>query len=380
LLAIAVCAAAFPQTAVDPARVRALLKNFESHSHEALRCDVIPIKPALNFSFRYQAGFIVHVPMNQYSGKGHRWAMLVRVTPEGGETVPLMTVIDLPEIPPTKLVAEVGGGFLLGEGRYDVDWMMFDDASRVCRKNWATEAKPSHAERGIRVAMPPRTVRGFFWFAEPDAHSDPDDAPSLRLTVMLHAAPISLRRTTLRAGDSLMLVGLLSALLERLPTRSVRLVVFNLDQQKELFRQESFSPKALDQVEQAINNVQLGVVDYRVLQNKRGHVDLLADLLNGEMRTEDPSDVVLFLGPSARYDDKVPQAALEKTDGAGPQFFYFQYRPYYRRSATFPDVISLALRRLRGKTLVIHSPNEFAKAIQQVERAPRPPSSSGSGK
>ena len=58
-----------------------------------------------------------------------------------------------------------------------------------------------------------------------------------------------------------------------MPTRSVRLVVFNLDQQKELFRQESFSPKALDQVAQAINNVQLGVVDYRVLQNRRGHLD-----------------------------------------------------------------------------------------------------------
>ena len=92
--------------------------------------------------------------------------------------------------------------------------------------------------------MPPSSVRGFSWFGAP-ATGVRDDAPAVRLTVLLHAAPLSSRRTTLRVSDSLMLVGLLSSLLERMPTRSVRLVVFNLDQQKELFRQENFSPKAL---------------------------------------------------------------------------------------------------------------------------------------
>ena len=70
------------------------------------------------------------------------------------------------------------------------------------------------------------------------------------------------------------------------------------------------------------------MVDYRVLQNRRGHVDMLTDLMNGELQSKDPSDVVLFLGPPARYWDKVPEEALEKADGSRPQFFYFQYRPY----------------------------------------------------
>jgi hypothetical protein len=371
MLAIVFAAAAFPQSVVSAARVRRLLDRFEAETHEALRCEVIPIKPALNFSFRFQAGFIVHVPLNQYLGSGHRWFMLIRVTPEGGETVNLMSRIGLPEIPRTKVVAEVGGGYLVGEGRYSVDWMMFDDSRRVCRKRWTVDAKLGHSERGIRVAMPAETVRGFSWFAAPDAAAGQDDAAPVRLTVLLHAAPLSLRRTTLSASDSLMLVGLLSSLLERMPTRSVRLVVFNLDQQKELFREESFSPKALDRVSQAIEDVQLGVVDYRVLQNKRGHIDMLTDLVNSEMQAKEPSDVVLFLGPASRYGDSVPRAAMERNDSGGPQFFYFQYRPYFRRTTAFPDVISMALRKLRGKTMLIHSPNEFAKAIAQVERQAR---------
>jgi hypothetical protein len=372
MLAISVAAAAFPQTVVDAARVRELLTTLESQPRAELRCDVQPIKPVLNFSFRFQAGFFVHVPLNQYRGTGHRWAMLIRVTPEGGETVNLLSMMRLPGIPEsTKVVAEVGGGYLVGAGRYDVQWILFDETNRSCRKNWRVEAKLSRAERGIRVAMPANTVRGFSWLADPDTRRNQDDAAPIRLTILLHAAPLSPRRTTLRATDSLMLLGLVSSLLERMPTRSVRLVVFNLDQQKELYRQDKFSPRALDEVAQAINDVQLGVVDYRVLQNRRGHVDMLAALVNAETQAKDPSDVVLILGPAARYWDNVPQSALEKSEASKPQFFYFQYRPYYRRTATFPDVISLVLRRLHGKTLVIHSPTEFAKAITQVERQVR---------
>jgi hypothetical protein len=283
-----------------------------------------------------------------------------------------MSVLDLPEIPKTRQVAEVGGGYLVGEGRYNVQWLMFDDALRVCRKSWTVEARLGHNERAVRLGMPANSVRGFSWFSRRDASRNRDDAPPVRLTVMLHAAPLSIRRTTLRANDSLILVGLLSSLLERMPTRSVRLVVFSLDQQKELFRRDSFSPRMLSQVAEAINSAELGVVDYRVLQNRRGHVDMLTDLVSGEMHAKEPSDVVLFLGPASRYWDKVPADSLERADAddARPRFYYFQYRSFFR-PATFPDVISLALRKLRGKTVLIHSPGEFAKAIQQVERQVR---------
>src|SRR5205814_690922 len=131
--------------------------------------------------------------------------------------------------------------YLVGEGSYEVQWIMFDDSNRICRKSWTVDAKLHRSEHNVRVAIPARTVQGFSWFPPAGTRHDADDAAPLRLTVLLHAAPLSLRRTTLRAGDTLVLVGMLAALLERLPTRSVRLVVFNLDQQKEFFRQDHFS-------------------------------------------------------------------------------------------------------------------------------------------
>ena len=100
ILALAASAAAFSQAVVEPAKIREILKHLEPREGEqTLRCEVIPIKPALNFSFRFQAGFIVRVPLNQYFGPGHRWVLLIRVTPEGGQPVYLMSVIRLPDVP-----------------------------------------------------------------------------------------------------------------------------------------------------------------------------------------------------------------------------------------------------------------------------------------
>jgi len=167
------------------------------------------------------------------------------------------------------------------------------------------------------------------------------------------------------------LMSTVSSLLERLPARSVRLVLFNLDQQKELYRKEGFLLQDMAQVSQAMTNIELGLVDFQVLQNKRGHVDLLADLVNREIEAQPPSDVVLFLGPQTRYFDRVPQASLEKPAGHGPEFYYFQIVPFLSQTATPADSIKSAMSRLGGKTILIHTPGEFAKAIERLEKGGR---------
>jgi hypothetical protein len=371
VLLASVCAA---QSIVDSTRFASVLENLEPRAGEKpLRCEVTPIKPSLNFGFRFQAGYVVRVPMSQFSGPGHGWAMLTRITPRGGGQQPVYLAgrVRLPSIPTTKVDVEVGGGYLLGEGRYDVKWAMFDDADRVCRGSWHVDAKLGRRERQVNLSMPPDTVADFTLRGRPDSRRGADDAAPIRLTVLLNAAPLFPLRTRLRASDRVVLLGLLSSLLERVPARSVRLVVFNLDQQKTLLRQDAFAPNALGRVAQALNGTELGLVDYHVLQNRRGHVDFLAGLINQELRAETPSDVVVFLGPETRFVDKLPPTALAEPAGAPPQFFDLQFKPYFRAGASLPDSISLATARAKGKTIVIRTPADFAKAIEQIERRGR---------
>src|SRR5450759_4800349 len=357
ILALAACTTAPAQSIVNPNRLRGVIAQLEGAQagEQTLRCEVSAIKPSLNYSFRYQAGYTVTVPMNQYLGSGHGWTVLTRITPAGGDPKPvyLMSRIPLPRVPKTNVVVTVGGGYLLGEGAYAVRWMMRDDTGRVCRKSWRVDVHLSRADRQVKVAMPPDTVWELTLRGLRTLGPSTDDTAPLRMTIFLHTAPLFPRRTRMRPNDMVTLMSTVSSLLERLPARSVRLVLFNLDQQKELYRKEGFLLRDMAQVSQAMTNIELGLVDFHVLQNKRGHVDLLADLVNREIEAQPPSDVVLFLGPQTRYFDRVPQASLEKPAGHGPEFYYFQIVPFLSPEAALGDSIKSAVSRLGGKTIQI---------------------------
>lgn len=375
ILAVAACTSAPAQSIVNPNRLRGALAQLDAPpvGEQPMRCEVSPIKPSLNFSFRYQAGYRVTVPLNQYAGSGHRWDTLTRITPDGGARKPvyLWSRFALPDVPKTNADARVGGGYLLGEGLYNVRWMMMDDSGRVCRKNWRVDVHLSRADSKVKVAMPPDTVWELGLRGSRTLPQGTDDAAALRLTIFLHTAPLFPRRTRMRPNDMVTLMSTVSSLLERVPARSVRLVLFNLEQQKELYRKDDFALRDMAQVSQAMTNIELGLVDFQVLQNKRGHVDLLTDLVNRELQAQPASDVVLFLGPETRFFDRVPQASLEKPAGSGQQFFYFQIVPFVRQTATPTDTIKSALSRLGGKTILIHTPGEFAKAIGRLEKGGR---------
>jgi hypothetical protein len=365
-VALALACAASGQSILQPSQIPKMAKFFEPRPDEKrLECEVKPVPAQLNFSFRIQSGYRVRLPMKQFLGAGHALALASRVTPEGRDPVYLLTGIRMPIVPKNKVDWDLGGFFLLGEGRYRVDFLIADDTNRVCRKSWNVEVKLDARERSMNLGMAPGVVGEVSlrrWSAqnpETDVHRIP------RLTVLLHAAPIITRMTRLRAQDRAILLGSLVALLESLPAHSVRLVVFNLDQQKELFRQNLLTPEAFEPLTQSMNNLQLQLVDFRVLQNREGHISLLADLVNQELSAKDPSDAVIFLGPTARYFDKFPDLVAEAR--AGSRFFYIQYKPNWDRGQDFPDSIDFAVKKLRGKTIRVHNPDEFAKAIQQID-------------
>ena len=358
--------AAMGQYAVDPARGA---KFFAAHAGDKpLHCEVSPVPAQLSFSFRFQTGYVASVPLNQYTGPGHRWNIMLRVTPENWPPFYLGTFNRLRNIPKTNSRAEMAGAFQVGEGRYTADWLLADETNRACRKSWRVAAKLKSNERGVKLGLQPNTVGAVtFRRWSPQAEDAPDSRSLSRLTVLLHAAPLLPRSTRFRPQDRILLLGSLASLLEALPARSVRLVVFNLDQQKELFRQDDLTPDEFDHVAQSTSNLQLQLVDYRVLQNRRGHISLLADLINQELHADQPSEKVIFLGPTSRFFDKFPDTALDQRPGSAPQFYYFQYKPYWGRDAEFPDSVAFAIKKVKGRTLSIHSPDEFARAIKEVE-------------
>jgi hypothetical protein len=111
------------------------------------------------------------------------------------------------------------------------------------------------------------------------------------------------------------------------------------------------------------------------------HLDLPANLVNREIRDPAPSSAVVFLGPRARFDDKMPPELLVPAQAAGPHFFYLQYWPLWpsrvlagnsqtvwasKSGGDQPDTISRVVRSLKGTTIAIYTPRDFDRAIEQV--------------
>jgi hypothetical protein len=360
------------QSVIDPARIPPHLLNIGPQPEDRpLHCDIAPVKPALDMSFRFQAGYDIRVPMQQYFGPGHGWAILTRVTPENGRPVWLAARVRLPDVPLTTVVTDTFGGFLVGAGKYKVDWALYDDEGRVCRRQWKIEAKLGFGERHVEAGIPPHTVSDFAGSGLPRRPPLPPDAPPFRLTILLHAAPLSPRRMHFRASDRVMLLSTLSALVERAPATSIRLAVFNLDKQRVIYSNGDFRLPAMGQVNEALNRLELETVDVQTLGNPQGHLDLLESLIGREAGSPNPPDAVVFLGPAARYEEA--RLALDRPPD-GTRFFYFQCWPWFplaqpRRAA--PDLIAKAVASLKGRVFQIYTPGQFADAIRDLDAVRR---------
>ena len=359
----------FAQTIIDPASLATDVREFDPQpSDRPLRCDVTPIEPMLDFGFRFQTGYSIRVPMEQYFGPEHAWAILTRVTPENGSPTYLAARVRLPDVPITTVKLDTFGGFLVGTGRYKIQWELFDDEGRVCRKQWKIEAKLKHGEHNVKLEIPAKAIADFAGAGLPAPPPRPAGEPPFRLTVLLHAGPLNPRRFHIRAVDRILLISTLSAVVGQMHASTVRLAVFNLDRQKIVYGSENFEIKSMGDVAQALNQLEIDTIDVQTLQKPQGHIDLIESMIAKEGASPQPADAVVFLGPEPRYIDKLPASAFEALP-EGMRFFYLQYRPFtLPRSPMLPDSISNVISTLKGRTIHIYSPGQFADALLEVER------------
>jgi hypothetical protein len=383
------CAAVLSGALAFPARAQSplSLEQAERANHlldgtaegKRLGCEIELWRPFLDFTFRFTAGFIVRCPWKEFGGKESTALLIARVTPEGRAPVLLGSLYRLRGMPrellagadirKLKTEVEASGAFAVGAGRYLVEVLVADNQNRICRKRWRITAGGREYGK-VPAVLEANTVapaRVHLW----DGKSL-GGGKGLRLTVLLDVAPINPWALKLRAWDQAFLLDSLSSLLQQIPCQSVRLVAFNLEQQREIFRQDRFEPSGFDKLQQAFHDLELGTVSAQVLKQHQGKVELLAELTNQELIAPHPADAVIFLGPSSRSDQRIPKEMLKLRETLAPQFFYFEYIPPWRRGREFPDTIAHLTRARDGTVAKIHSPGELAQAIQKMLKQVKP--------
>jgi hypothetical protein len=361
------------QLPLTPDTVRLFGGAVEHNFHaRPLSCHAEPTKPFLDFSFRFEAGYIVRCALNQFAGKETRLASMLRITPRGGKPVHLGEAFSIPAMPDSaagkldvkRLHAEVefSGVFAAGAGEYDVDLAVFDNR-RLFRKTWRVKAQAHGSESQAPIALAPGSVSSI---SIPTWQGTSENGTGLRLTVLLDAVPMNPRSLGLRAWDRAFLLGALSSLLRQSPLASVRLVAFNLDQQQEVFRDEAFDRAGVYRLAAALSKLELGTISYKTLQRDGGWVQLLAKLVRDESEGAARSDAVVFVGPSQRFSGQISRELLPEHLPATPLFFYFEYFPIL--GAEFPDAIQLLTSACNGITFKLHSPGDLAQALVKMRK------------
>jgi hypothetical protein len=361
---------------IEGQRAAAAENLFERADAEpAMKCTFKPSAPILNFSLGYEAGYSMELPAR---GPNH-WIIdtLVRLELENTQEIP-MYMASRSVLPPALKEQEViGASFPLSPGSWRIEALAVDDDGRVCHANWRAEIRDSAPVS----ANPQRKLR--------------------RITFLVDSGPIYLASGQFSPLNVETLTGSLSALLRSLPAESARVVVFNLDREKESFRSERFQPAELDQATRAITGAEGGTVDYAKLRRPLSASEFLAGLINRELRETDPSDVLVFMGAAGQRFRGPRQ--LIAADGSRTLFFYIQYAaPRYAggsvpaaptgqicndgdtgrscvvapRHAFDPrlrlapaavrDTISDAVAMLGGQTIAVSTPIEFAKALARI--------------
>ena len=369
-----------PSTFADQAIIERLL---DSNDAPALSCSIEPQKPFLDFAFRFEVTYTVHCPLRSFEKRASTVWVYARVTPEGAKPQLRGESYRVPEATatatPGKQAVEMTGGFAAGEGQYKVEVLVADqETGRVTLKSWSAHVTRASRQRDAQVAIPHNMVMPLaarprpFWL---DA-----SGKGLHLTVLLNAAPMDPRSPKLQAWDRAFLLESLSSLLGQIPCASVRLRAINLDQQREVYRQDDFDDSGFVKLSDALRSLELGTISAQVLQNRSGWMEMLVDFANQEVSAAHPSDAVIILGPRSHYNAAVSRQWLKGRETSKPQFCYFEYLPGAIRFSQLPDTLSNLTRRLDGAVYQMYSPGDLAHAIQKmlarVQPTASPPSAS----
>lgn len=335
-----------------------------------LPCTVTPDKPILGFDLRFHAGYTVTVPLKELAGTENLLTILFRVTPDNHKDDPLYFTqrVRVPSIESdAKGDAYLQGTFDVGEGNYHVDWLMRDQSERVCSFYWDTDAFLSAKDKQMGLNIAPDTVRkdeGEEFKDDPPIERIQSEPP-LNVKMLINFAPQDALASTLRPSDTAALVSIVRSISRDPHIGKFSIVAFNMQEQRVIYRQENADRIDFPALGNALNSLNLGTVNLKLLGQKHGDTDFLADLIKQETGGANHPDALVFAGPKVMLDENVPQDSLKQIGDIHYPVFYMNYN-LNPQAVPWKDSISRAVRFFKGTEFTISRPRDLWYAVSEM--------------
>ena len=335
-----------------------------------LGCRVEPLKPQLGFDLKYTAGFVVRVPAEAVAPTGDALRAIFRIKALESESDPVyfqqsFSVPADSADPGSRAVFPAR--YVLGPGKYKVDWLMRNRRGTVCSAHWVARAPtPGHTGR-LAAAAAANLIAPYrhdIFANEPPVPRADGAESGLHVSVLLNLAPLDRTKFKLSSYEMESIVGMLRSLHREPSIGMFSLRAFNAVDRKLVHSSQRQSRLDFEALGSAINSMQAGVIEAAELEKEKGESAFLAELLNETLGDDDPPDAVIALGPKVDREAQIPQELLRFGAGTGRLFqIAFQPTPH---SYPWPGAIESALRP-HGLTMYgVTLPQDYTRALEEV--------------
>jgi hypothetical protein len=273
----------------------------------------------------------------------------------------------VPALKEASGAANLTGVFDLGEGLYQVDWIMHDFAGRFCSSFWEVDAALSPKDRQVAVALPARAIRRteIDQFQPEPPVLRAAEAP-LNVKVLLNFAPERASSASIDPLDAAALVSIIRNLSRNPKIGRFSLVAFNIREQKVFYRQDAADHIDFPALGKALKNVNLGTVSARQLEQRNGDAQFLTTLIKNEAAAEhNAPDGLIFIGPKTLVDVSVTQDDLKQMGDLDYPVFYMNYAPD-PVAVPWKDAISRTVKFFKGREYTITGPRDLWNAAADV--------------
>lgn len=332
-------------------------------------CKVTPQKPELGFDLKFHESYDVSIPMADLNGGDDVLTMIFRVVPDNHPDDPVYfsQKINVPKLgDKAGGDADLEGNFVLGEGNYQVDWLMRDRAERVCSAYWSSSAALAQKDRGIQMAIAPGSVEAVDprpFRGEPPVARDPRTGLSVK--VLINFAPQSYLASALQPLDTSALVSILRSISREPRIGKFSIVAFNMQEQRVVYRQDQADQIDFPALGDSLSSLKLGTVQVSQLGQKHSDTEFLEKLITAEMAHEH-SDAVIFAGPKVMTEEGIPTESLKTfSDDVNFPVFYMNYN-LNPIANPWRDAIGSVVKRLRGYEFTISRPHDLWAAWSEI--------------
>ncbi|MCB1021174.1 MAG: hypothetical protein KDC27_14680 [Acidobacteria bacterium] len=346
-----------------------LLLTPAARAQRTLDCHANVIAPQLDFEFRFFTGYHVSIPAAQMLGPARSVVLQVSVTPldrEDAEPVRMQRAERAGPIPESlrRQRVEVSGSFVVGEGRYDVLWQMYDSLGAYCEIKWRIEAKRSRGERDLRLSIKPGEVgeSRVYLFRPQKIRPQPEAGKPLDLRVFLNLDPWRHRRASagVRLFEFVPRLAALRALARHPRVGRISLVAYSMEEQSVYLRSELRDEVEFSDLESAIEKLSPAFVSIDQL-GKHKPRDFFGELMTTDFPGDGPADAYVFLGPDAELGRSLPgEAKRAIARPAAPVFMLQTLRTPWR------GVIGNFVDDMRGREYRFSQPKDLGEDVEDI--------------